>query len=221
MKLHYFHGRGRAQQSRWALAAAAMPFVNVCLSTAADFDELCGTGKLAYRQVPMLEEEGGRCISQSMAIVRHAARQGNLYGTTADEAARIDEVLDGISDARGAIVSYPFMQDPGEATARLQQSAARFFPCFEAIIERNAQPPFAVGANLTIADVLLAELVESCCEAMGGDELVAPFPRLKAVHAHVLGLPQIRAFMGGENWFAFPKGDVGATYVRNVRTVLA
>lgn len=33
-KLYYFHGRGRSQQARWALAAAGIAFTNVCLSTA-------------------------------------------------------------------------------------------------------------------------------------------------------------------------------------------
>ena len=90
------------------LAAASVEFANVCLSTREEFVTLCNSGKLMYQQVPMLED-GDCCISQSMAIVRHAARAGGLYGTTANEAARVDEVLDGISDARGPIVSYPFV----------------------------------------------------------------------------------------------------------------
>lgn len=162
------------------------------------------------------------CISQSMTIVRHAARRGNLYGTSTDEAALIDEVLDGITDARGAIVSYPFLPDEREACGRLAQSTNRFFPHFEALLARNhAHAPHVVGGALTIADVLLAELVESCCEAVGESSLLDAYPKLKALHAHVLALPPIQTFMGGANWFAFPKGDVGARYVRNVRTVLS
>ena len=226
-KLYYFKGRGRSQQSRWVLAASSIAFTNVCLSTSAEFQALCDSGKLAYNQVPMLEADGGRCISQSMAIVRHAARAGGLYGTCAEEAARIDEVLDGISDARGPIVGYPFM-DPREACARLQQSVQKFFPCFERIVEGNGAPPFAVGASLTAADVLLAELVDSTSEAFSAtfepamaDSVLQPFPRLRALHAHVLALPQIQAFRTGPNWMAFPEGQVGRDYVTNVRTVLA
>ena len=225
-KLHYFKGRGRSQQSRWALAASSIAFTNVCLSTPDEFHALCASGKLTYQQVPMLED-GERCISQSMAIVRHAARTGALYGTNTDEAACIDEVLDGISDARGPIVSYPFM-DAREACGRLQQSVQRFFPCFEGIIERNGAQPFAVGASLTVADVLLAELVDSTLEAFSAtfapamaDSILQPFPKLRALHAHVLALPQIQAFRAGPEWMPFPEGAVGKAYVKNVRTVLS
>ena len=172
-------------------------------------------------------ENGERRISQSMAIVRHAARVGALYGTTSDEAARIDEVLDGISDARGPIVSYPFM-DAREACGRLQQSVARFFPCFEGAITRNGSPPFAVGESLTAADVLLAELIDSTLEAFSATfaptvayAALEPFPKLRALHAHVLGLPQIQTFRAGPNWMPFPEGQVGRDYVQNVRSVLS
>ena len=226
VKLHYFEGRGRSQQSRWMLAASSIVFTNVCLSTRDEFVALCKSGKLTYQQVPMLED-GECCISQSMAIVRHAARAGALYGATADEAARVDEVLDGISDARGPIVSYPFM-DATEACGRLQQSIERFFPCFERAIERNGAPPFAVGASLTAADVLLAELVDSTIEALSAtfspsaaDSAFEPYPKLRALHAHVLGLPQIQAFRASTNWMPFPAGQIGRDYVKNVRTVLS
>ena len=61
----------------------------------------------APAEVPMLEHNG-RCVSQSLTIVRHAARLGCLYGATAEEATQIDEILDGIKDARGAVVAFPF-----------------------------------------------------------------------------------------------------------------
>jgi len=227
-KLYYFHGRGNAGQSRWALSAANVAFSNTCLSTKADFAAVCESGKLTYQQVPMLETADGFCISQSMAIVRYAARSGGLYGATDIDAARIDEVLEGIRDARGSIVSYPFM-DPQEACSRLHGSIQRFFPHFEALIARNTSPPYSVGSSLTIADVLLAELVHSSTEAFEGtfddggsiiSNLLEPYPKCRALHSHVLALPAIKSFMNGPNWFAFPAGQVGREYVRNVQTVM-
>ena len=226
-KLYYFRGRGRSQQARWALTVAKIKFENVTLTKSAEFDELCRTGKLTYQQVPMLEM-GGRYISQSMAIVRHAARLGDLYGADAEEACAIDEVLDGITDARNPIVAFPFAQQVEQATRQLHNAVQRFFPCFELIAERNvANAPFMVGTRLSIADVLLAELVHSTSEAIRatyGDEAITsmlePFKRLRGTYEHVLALPEISAFMAGPNWFAFPVGQVGKEYVRNVREVL-
>lgn len=226
-KLYYFKGRGRSQQARWALAAANMAFTSVCLQSPEEFAALCESGKLTYQQVPMLEC-GPRCISQSMAIVRHAARVGNLYGSTIDEATRIDEILDGIMDARGAIVSYPFM-DPQEACGRLFQSLQRFYPSFEALLAKNDVQPYAVGASLTIADVLLAELVQSTVEAFSAtpsfgagaaSSVLQSFPKLRALHEHVLALPEMQEFLRSPNHMPFPSGETGKTYVKNVRTVL-
>ena len=227
-KLYYFHGRGKSVQSRWVLAAANIFLSNVCLSTADEFEALCSSGKLTYGQVPMLELDCGRCITQSMAIVRHAARVGSLYGASIDEASRIDEVLDGISDARGAIVGYPFGQAQ-EMCMRLAGAVKRFFPCFETLISRNgATAPFIVGAQLSVADVLIAELVSSTQEAFDmtfgvgtAKGQLAQFPQLLALHAHVVALPQMVDFMAGPNWFAFPAGTVGRDYVKNVQTVLS
>jgi glutathione S-transferase len=225
-KLYYFRGRGNSQQARWALAAAGVPYESVCFSTAAEFAALKEAGKLTFGQVPMLDHDG-RCISQSLTIVRHAARRGSLYGATDDEATRIDEVLDGIKDSRGAVVGYPF-SDPQETCMRHVAAVERYFPCFEAVIARNASPPFAVGASLTMADVLLAELVESTSEmieatfgAQANAEVLAPFPLMRTLHAHVRALPTIASFKQSENWMPFPAGDVAKAYVRNVRTVLA
>ena len=40
--------------------------------------------------------------------MRYVAKRGNLWGSTPEEAAFIDMVAEGIKDARGIVVSYPF-----------------------------------------------------------------------------------------------------------------
>ena len=224
-KLHYFHGRGNSQQARWALAAAGIAYDSVSLITSDDFAALRNSGKLTYGQVPMLED-GDQCISQSLAIVRHCARRGSLYGVDDREASQVDEVIEGIRDARGAIVGYPF-GDAREACQRHAGAIERFFPSFEAIIERNGPSPHCVGAALTMADVLLAELVESTREAFEAtfgapvaEQALAQFPKLRTLHAHVVRLPAIREFKASANWMPFPAGEAGRQYVQNVRTAM-
>lgn len=225
-RLYYFRGRGNSQQSRWALAAAGIPFESVFLMQAGDFAALRASGKLAYGQVPMLED-GGQCISQSLAIVRHCARRGGLYGADHSEAARVDEIIDGIKDARGPLIGYPF-GDAREACMQLAGAAQRFFGCFEELIRKNGAPPFAVGTSLTMADVLLAELVESTREAFeatfgagAATQVLGPYPLLRALHEHVLALPAIVDFRASANFMPFPAGEVGRAYVLNVRTAMA
>jgi len=225
-KLYYFHGRGRAQQSRWVLAAAGVPFQNACLSTKKDMDDLRGGGHLTFNQVPMLEIDGLK-LTQSSAIVRHGARLGGLEGKTPSECARVDEVVEGINDARNAIISYPFT-DAVQVVNQHLGSVQKYFAAFEVLIGRNSSAPFAVGNGLTVADVLLAEVVESSREAVESVSdstkasalVLEPYPKLRALHAHVLSLPAIKAFMTSPNWFPFPAGETGRRYVANVQTVL-
>lgn len=227
-KLYYFHGRGKSQQSRWVLAAAGIPFQNVCLSTAAEIQALRQEKKLTYNQVPMLEIDGMR-LTQSMAIVRHAARLGKLEGATPVEQARVDEIVEGISDARNGLIGFPFQRDAMDACRQYLGSVQKYFPIFEELAARNSSQPFAVGNALTVADVLLAELVDNSYEAVysAADEqqaeqhILKPYPRLSALHSHVLSLPQIQAFKSSPNWFPFPAHDVGRKYVQNVQTVLS
>mmetsp|Transcript_30326 Transcript_30326/g.79480 ORF Transcript_30326/g.79480 Transcript_30326/m.79480 type:complete len:234 (+) Transcript_30326:120-821(+) len=226
--LYYFHGRGRSQQARWVLAAAGVPFQNVCLSSSREMSQMRQDGKLTYGQLPMLEIDGMK-LSQSMAIVRHAARLGQLEGKSPAESARIDELVEGISDARGPIIGFPFQRSPETAVQQLIGSVQKYYPIFEKLISDNCSEPFSVGASLSVADVLLAEFVESSREAVesmyGCDQaaklVLAPYPRLRALHQHVLSLPTIKAFMTSENWFPFPAGTVGQKYVENVQTVLS
>ena len=173
------------------------------------------------------------CISQSLTIVRrhpptlHDVR-GRLHGRSDVETARIDDVIDGIKDARGAIVSFPFVDNKQKVCSQHFGALQRFFPCFEAIIAANsASPPFAIGNAITIADVLLAELVESTMEAFAStfgasaaDEVLKPFPRLHALHSYVIALPAIVKFKQSDNYMPFPAGEVGIAYVHNVRTVM-
>jgi len=227
-KLYYFHGRGRSQQARWVLAAAGVPFHNVCLSSSREMSQMRQDDQLTYGQLPMLEIDGIK-LSQSMAIVRHAARLGQLEGKSPAESARIDELVEGISDARGPIIGFPFQRSPEAALQQLLGSVQKYFPIFEKLISDNRSEPYAVGASLSVADVLLTEFVESSREAVesiyGGDQaaklVLAPYPRLRALHQHVLSLPQIKSFMTSDNWFPFPAGTIGHKYVENVQTVLS
>lgn len=57
--------------------------------------------RLHFDQVPILEIDDFR-LSQSMTIARYIARKNGLYGSNEEEAARCDEVVDGVRDLNTA-----------------------------------------------------------------------------------------------------------------------
>jgi glutathione S-transferase len=103
-QLHYFRGRGRAEQSRWMLAATGTRFVNTCLAKKADFARLNADGALLFGQVPLLQIDGLNIV-QSQAIVRYLAHKHGLCGASAAERALADQVAEArarLSPARRA-----------------------------------------------------------------------------------------------------------------------
>jgi glutathione S-transferase len=115
-QLHYFSGRGRAEQSRWVLAATQTPFRNVALTNRADFERLNEDGLLLFGQVPLLQVDGLNLV-QSQAIVRYLARKHGLLGGDARESALADQVAEGAADFRGGLLSFPFSRNKCGAAA--------------------------------------------------------------------------------------------------------
>ena len=57
-RLTYFKGRGRAETTRWMLAATGVAFTNVAVETATELDELRRANVLPFDQMPLLEIDG-------------------------------------------------------------------------------------------------------------------------------------------------------------------
>ncbi|MDA9975417.1 glutathione S-transferase N-terminal domain-containing protein [Alphaproteobacteria bacterium] len=69
VRLTYFRGRGRAETTRWMLAATAVKFMNVPIDTPEDLSFLRAPKKLPFDQMPLLEIDG-KFLSQSSAMLR-------------------------------------------------------------------------------------------------------------------------------------------------------
>jgi len=213
-RLYYFHGRGRAEQSRWVLAAAEVPFVNMCLSTSAEFAALKRQGKLIFGQVPLLELDGLRLV-QSQAILRHVARTRNIAGADEREQALADQLAEACSDFRSALLGLPFNGNTQACASAVQ----RYAPIFESLLSESRQW-VAAGQGMTYADALLAEAVTGYSELFG-DAWLSELPRLKAHRDRVCALPGVAAYLSSPLRFPFPAGKVAEKYVQNVSTVLS
>jgi hypothetical protein len=58
VKLHYFPGRGRAETTRWMLAAIEIDFEPIAIGSAAAFAKLRATGLLPFGPLPLLQIDG-------------------------------------------------------------------------------------------------------------------------------------------------------------------
>merc|ERR1711957_482842 len=100
-------------------------------------------------------------------MLRYVARRGGLSGKTGAEEALVDMVCEGVKDARGPVVSYPFaLQNPDGhreiVTQLTSERSKRSLTCFESILERGGWRVAASGTST--ADVLLAELAHELLE---------------------------------------------------------
>eukprot|EP00613_Pedinella_sp_CCMP2098_P018910 CAMPEP_0171760510 /NCGR_PEP_ID=MMETSP0991-20121206/47512_1 /TAXON_ID=483369 /ORGANISM="non described non described, Strain CCMP2098" /LENGTH=235 /DNA_ID=CAMNT_0012363613 /DNA_START=14 /DNA_END=721 /DNA_ORIENTATION=+ len=216
-KLTYFHGWGLAEQVRWVMAAGGVPFENVCLSTHKEFTDLRDEGKLLFGQLPLLEIDGLQLV-QSQAMVRYVAAKAGLAGESPTEVAFVDMVAEGVRDARGKVVGYPFAQDLDAHLASLPAVIEKYFPRFESILAASKTGKVLASGDLTYADILMAECAS-------GYETMSPgcvdaFPLLSKLTKEVFALPSVAAYLASPNRFPFPQGADGATYKDNVNAVL-
>ncbi len=211
-RLHYFKGRGRAETTRWMLAANEIDFVNVALLTPEDLAALRATGKLPFDQIPLLEIDG-RNLSQSTAMIRYLARRGDLYGDTDEDALWCDMVAGAAADLAETAMQAAFQPTPEVAAANLGRAFAKFGPRFEKRLQDNGGV-YMAARRLTFADVVLAEALTSYLELV--PDILDGTPGLAALQARVVAHPGIAAYLASPNRWRTPDAE----YVIDVARVL-
>ena len=78
MKLYYFNLKGRAESIRAILSIAKVPFEDVRVPFE-EFAKMKEAGKFEFGQMPALELEDGRILSQSLSIIRWCGKKYGLY----------------------------------------------------------------------------------------------------------------------------------------------
>ena len=210
--LHYLKGRGRAETTRWMLAANEIAFENCVLHTAKDFDALKATGKLLFNQVPLLEIDG-KNLTQSTATTRYLARKGNLYGDTTDDNSMCDMVAGATADFAEAALQFAFQPTRGDGIDLAGRSFQKFAPRFEKLLARN-DSTYTVGTRLSFADVVLAEALSNYHEI--SPDFFETTPLLNGLRARVVSHPGIAAYLASANRWPMP----GDQYVIDVARVM-
>ena len=211
-KLYYFFGRGRAETTRWMLAAIRLPFENVPIATREALVELRAGGKLPFDQLPLLEIDGLR-ISQTTALVRYLARRGDLYGDSDVDALWCDMIAGVAADLVEPAITAAFQPSFDLAFKSLQQRVDKFAPRLERRLAENACT-FIAANRLTFADIVLGEALTAHLELV--PDILDGFPLLRAFQSMVVGLPGVAAYLASpQRW---PRAD--EEYVISVAQVL-
>ncbi len=201
--LTYFRGRGRAETTRWMLAATGVAFINVAVDTPEELAALRASEKLPFDQMPLLEIDGV-CLSQSSAMVRYLARRSGLYGANDTDAMWCDMVAGVAADFAEVALQAAFKPSAAVAIADLEARFEKFGPRFEERIEEQGSG-FCAADRMTFADVVLAEALSSylewCPDILGGT------PRLQAMYDDVTGRAGIADYLASDLRYPKPGED--------------
>ena len=201
--LTYFRGRGRAETTRWMLAAADVEFANVAIDTPDQLATLKASEKLPFDQMPLLEIDG-RNLSQSSAMIRYLARRADLYGANDTEAMWCDMIAGVAADFAEVAIQAPFKPSEEIAVADMQARFAKFGSRFEARIE-DQKSGFCAADRMTFADIVLTEALSSYLEWL--PELLSDTPHLRALYERVTDEPRIAAYLASDLRYPKPTQD--------------
>ncbi len=204
--LVYFASRGRAELIRLVLAEAAVDYHEHPVGHGTppsngrltDFQALKATPQLPFGAVPVWEEPDGFVLAQSAAIASHLALLHGLQGKTPREAAQCDQMLGAFDDVRAELRKLAVVAPEGRPAQREQlatQFLPRWFGYFDRLLRANrGGADVLVGQSLTVADLALWYLIESCQDNGFGDA-VAAYPALVAFAARIGQRPRIAAWV--------------------------
>ena len=210
--LTYFRGRGRAETTRWMLAATGVQFTNAAIDTPEELAALRASGKLPFDQMPLLEIDGLN-LSQSSAMVRYLARRAGLYGRSDTDAMWCDLVAGVTADLAETAIQAAFKPSAEVAVADLQARFAKFGPRIEARIEAQGSG-FCAADQLTFADVVLSEALSAYLEYC--PDILIDTPRLERLYHDVVRMPDIAAYLRSD--LRYP--PAGSDYVIAAARVL-
>ncbi|CAG7837630.1 unnamed protein product [Allacma fusca] len=152
--VYYYNTRGLCEPIRYILSYAGASF-NDHRNPLTSFNPLTPlptewSDRSTFGQVPMLEFDGNR-ITQSQAIVRYLARKYNLVGKNELEAAKCDEIVDGVKDYLTLWSPIWREEDPEKRKVIIDAAKAkgdqRYLAKFNEIVEANGG--HLVGDGLT------------------------------------------------------------------------
>jgi len=167
--LTYFGSRGLAENIRVLLAEAKVDYEEISLGSfnreapPQSFTDLVASGVLPFNLVPIWQEPNGIKLTQSNAILRHIARHYHFYGKNEAEAARADELAEGMQDLRVAVRTAALGPDKEAAKKQVVDVILpKWLTFYEKILGSNeGGKGFFVGSDATYADFIIWHFLET------------------------------------------------------------
>jgi glutathione S-transferase len=161
-KLYYFNGRGRAEIARLIFAAAGQKYEDIRWEHSEWPTHKADT---PLGQIPVLEIDGVK-LPQSITIARFLAKQFQLAGKDNLEQAKVDAVVDTVTDIVAIFVPIHREQDPAKKQEAIKQFIDEQLPKHLQNLEALAKlysngGPYFVGNHLTWADLLFLNFSET------------------------------------------------------------
>ncbi len=201
LRLTYFDSPGRAEPVRIAFFLAGLAFEDRRLKFP-EFTALRAEGAFPLGSLPVLEIDG-RPMVQTAAMLRYIAHVGGakLYPADARAAFVVDSVIDTFNDTVSHALTPSLFERDMEKKLEMRRAllagplslALRYV---EGIIAEGPGP-FLLGADLTIADILLGVTVAQYRSGKLdglGPEVLASYPKLSALGDAFAAHPSIVAY---------------------------
>jgi len=193
-KLTYFNLKVLGEPIRWIFHAANQPFEDDRIE-AQNWPEKKGT--FLWGQVPVLTFDGGKKMSQSVAISEFLAKRFNLVPADAVDQARALEVVLHIQDCRSKWAPFYLEQDADKKEVIRKDLVENIFPHFLSkfndIVAKNGGS-YVVGNKATWADFWLTNFLEIWRDTVC-PKLMDKYPALQKQMATILAIPQIKAWV--------------------------
>jgi len=194
-KLIYFNVRGLGEVTRYMFKDNDIAHEEQLVEFA-DWPALKPT--MLYGQLPVLDCGDGLVLAQSVAIIRHIARENGLYGSDNKEAALIDQLGDGELDVRKkymALIYQNYEAGKEDYLKDLPNGLAQF----EALLKSNNEGSgFFVGSKISWADYKMFDLLDN--HLILSSPCLDAFPLLKAFHSRIAARPKLAAYRETEQF---------------------
>ena len=190
----------RAEVVRLALFAGGVPFEDVRVKFGSDeLKTMRAEGKLTFGAIPVMEVDG-KMLSQTQAMAVYAAKLAGLHPEDAWDAAKVDECLNGCTDATVTISSTFRLPDEEKLAAREKLIApdgrlTMHLGGLEKICAENGSCGYAVGESLTAADLAIWRMVGwlsgGVIDGLPDDYITSTFPAVAKLVATVDAHPKV------------------------------